>query len=296
LNLKDLSVFIAATEYNSFSLAAKYLHMSQPAVSQAVGRLEGEFGLPLFERQGRGLRLTDAGQALRPMASELLANAIRLEETMHSLQGVVVGEMRIGCSTASGKYRLPGLIASFQKQYPQVRVNVLVSSRQGVLNRLLDGSVAFSVVSKKLEHNALECQPFFTDDVILIVAADHPWARTRRIYPDDLLEEPMILREESAGTREVLMDALRRFDISPDMLNVVMELGNAEAIEMAVEEGIGIAFVSRLAASRGLDLGRVVEVEVEGMVMRREIMIMRNRIIPATRSQTAFWEFLQFKK
>ena len=131
------------------------------------------------------------------------------------------------------------------------------------------------------------------DTVILIAPVDHPWAKFRKIYPDDLLDEPMILREEHAGTREVLMEGLQKHDISPDMLNVAMVLGNAEAIEMAVEEGLGIAFVSRLAASRGLELGRIVEVEVEGMQLARDIYIVRNRKQPLTRAQTEFWQFIK---
>jgi len=94
----------------------------------------------------------------------------------------------------------------------------------------------------------------------------------------------------------VLMDGLHQSDISADMLNVAMVLGNAEAIEMAVEEGLGIAFVSRLAASRGLELGRIVEVEVTGMQLSRDIYLVRNRKQPLTRAQTEFWQFIKDTK
>ena len=102
----------------------------------------------------------------------------------------------------------------------------------------------------------------------------------------------MILREEGSGTREVMMEALRQQDISPDMLSISMELGNAEAIEMAVEEGLGVAFVSKLAAARGLALGRVVEIEVDGMTLQRGIYLGRNRRFPTTRAQGEFWDFV----
>ena len=126
----------------------------------------------------------------------------------------------------------------------------------------------------------------------MIAPADHPWADYRRIYPDDLLDEPMILREESSGTIEVLKAGLLEHDISFDMLNVTMGLGNAEAIEMAVEEGIGVAFISRLAAARGIELGRIVEIEVEGMKLYRKIFLARNQRIPITRAQSEFWDFV----
>ena len=211
---------------------------------------------------------------------------------MVSLQGDVVGEINIGCSTASGKYLLPGLIARFRQHFPHVRINVLVSSRNSVIDRLQSGQAALGVSSKRVEHRDLEYQDFFTDDVILIAPADHPWSGYRLVYPDDLLDEPMILREENSGTREVMLEALQTRDISPDMLNIAMVLGNAEAIEMAVEEGLGVAFISKLAAARGLALGRVVEIEVEGMALRRGISLVRNRRFPITHAQAEFWDFV----
>jgi DNA-binding transcriptional LysR family regulator len=224
------------------------------------------------------------------MARELVTSAQRVEQTMLSLQGEVIGEITIGCSTASGKYLLPGLIARFRREFAQVRINVLVTSRESVLSKLFSGDIPLGVSSKYMEHPDLEYQDFFTDNVILIVPADHRWAQYRKVYPDDLLDEPMILREEQAGTRDVLMHGLLKHDISPDMLNVSMVLGNAEAIEIAVEEGLGIAFLSRLAASRGIDLGRVVEVSVEGMELTRAIYLLRNRKQLLTRAQNELWK------
>lgn len=292
VNINELVVFLTAAECGNFSEAGRQLHVSQPAVSQTIDNLQRHFGTKLFMRHGRSVRLTEAGHVLMPMAKELLASVKRLDETMMSLHGEVIGEMNVGCSTASGKYLLPGLIARYRRRFPQVRVNVLVSSRESVLKKLLAGDVALGVSSKKVHHKDIEYEEFFKDEVILIVPADHRWAEYRRIYPDDLLDEPIILREEVAGTREVLMENLRGQDILPEMLNVAMVLGNAEAIEMAVEEGIGVAFISRLAATRGLELGRIVEVQVDGMTLQRCIYLARNSRFPATRSQTEFWEFV----
>jgi DNA-binding transcriptional LysR family regulator len=200
--------------------------------------------------------------------------------------------MSIGCSTASGKYLLPSMIARFRREFPQVRINVLVTSRESVINKLLTGDIPFGVSSKLIEHHDLEYQDFFQDEVILIVPTNHHWAQYRKIYPDDLLDEPMILREEAAGTREVLLEGLRKCDISSDMLNIAMVLGNAEAIEIAVEEELGIAFVSRLAAARGLALGRIVEVAIEGIDLKRNIYLARNRSQSLTRAQAKLWDFV----
>ena len=293
LDLNAVNVFLVVAEVGSFSEAGRKLSLSQPAISQVIHSLERQFGVQLFIRQGRSIRLTEAGQLLQGFGRELLTSANRVEEMMNSLQGTVVGEMTIGCSTTSGKYLLPGLIARFRQRYPQLRINVLVSSRESVVKKLMAGELPIGVSSRAIEHRDLELHEFFTDDVILIVPAGHRWASFRHIYPDDLLEEPIILREEAAGTRDVLMEGLRQHDILPDMLNVVMILGNAEAIEMAVEEGLGISFVSRLAAGRGLELGRIVEVEVEGMKLQRKLYLVRNQRFPPTRGQSEFWAFVK---
>jgi LysR family transcriptional regulator, transcriptional activator of the cysJI operon len=293
LDLSVINVFLTVAEVGSFSEAGRKLNLSQPAISQAIQHLEGQFGVKLFIRLGRSIRLTEAGQLLQGFGQELLTNANRVEEMMHSLQGMVVGEMTIGCSTTSGKYLLPGLIARFRQRYPQLRINVSINNRDTVFKRLMSGDIPLGVSSKILEQSDIEYLELYTDEVILIVPASHLWAKYRHIYPDDLLEAPLILREENAGTREVLFAGLRQHDILSDMLNVVMTLGNAEAIEMAVEEGIGISFVSRLAASRGLELGRIVEVTVEGMPLQRNLYMARNRRFPPTRAQAEFWAFVE---
>ncbi len=293
LDLHALNIFLAVAECGSFSEAGRKLNLSQPAVSQTIDGLEKHFGTRLFDRTARTIRLTEAGQVLKPVAREILASVKRLEDTMGSLQGEVAGEMTIGCSTTSGKYLLPGLIARFRRRYPLTRINVLIGNRDSVLKKVLSGEVAFGVTSKLVNYQELEYQDFFNDEIVLIGPADHRWAHYRRIVPDDLLDEPLILREETAGTYDVLIDGLRKCDIAVDMLNVAMILGNSEAIEMAVEEGIGVAFISRLAAARGLELGRVIEIQVEGMELSRKIYMARCQRWPVTRAHLEFWNFVK---
>jgi DNA-binding transcriptional LysR family regulator len=291
LNLHELAVFLAAAEHGNFSEAGRQLHLSQPAISQTMDNLEKRFGMKLFMRQGRRFCLTEAGQVLRPIAQELLSAAQRLDETMASLHGEVTGEINVGCSTVTGKYLLPGLIARFRSQFPKVRVNVHLSSREAALDELLQGQISIGVFSKLYEHRDLMYKDFYMDNVILIAPADHSWAYSRSIKPEDLLDEPILIQETAAGTREVFLEGLHQCNISPDMLTIAMILGNTEAIVMAVEEGLGVAFVSRLAAARSLESGRVAEINIEGIQLCRNIYLLRNRRIPSTRAQDAFWDF-----
>ncbi len=292
VQLSELKVFVIAAEELSFSRAAERLHLSQSAVSQNIQSLEREFGVELFERRGRSVRLTQGGQALLPMAQEVSSAIQRMSEVMNGIEGEVAGDLIIGCSTTSGKYLLPNLIATFRREYPMVRVGIKIYSRDEVLGRLIDERLALGVASHKMAHRDLEYVPFFEDRVILIVPAQHRWASFGRALPADLVDEPMIVREERAGTSQVVSEGLAQHGITLDMLNPIMEIGNAEAIAMAVEEGIGIAFVSELAAARGLELGRIKQVEVEGLDLRRMIYLARNTRHPLTRAQERFWTFV----
>ncbi len=291
LDLHELNVFVEAAQTENFSVAARRLFLSQPAVSLHIRHLEQRFGIELFHRNGRNLTLTPAGKALLPMAQALLRQARALEESVRGWQGKIIGELSIACSTTVGKYVLPRLVAGFRRCYPDVQVSVYVMSRRAAVDRLLEGRADVAVVSAYLWHPDLEFQPFLEDQIILIVPPTHPWADGRTITPAMLITEPFIMREATAGTYEVLAEGLAQHGLHIEQLQVVLTLANAEAIEMSVEAGIGVAFVSKLAAARGLALGKVVAVPVEGMNLRRSIYMVRHQRHVRTPVQQAFWNF-----
>ncbi|MCL4561121.1 MAG: LysR family transcriptional regulator [Chloroflexi bacterium] len=291
IELGELRVFIAAAEERSFSKAATRLNLSQSAVSQNIQALEKSFGVELFIRHGRSVWLSEAGQALLPLARDVMGTSRLMEEAMNNIQGQVAGQLSIGCSTTSGKYLLPNLVASFRREYPLVHVQINILTREEVVDRIMDGRLSLGVVSKRIDHHDIEHQPLFEDQVILIVPPDHCWGTYGKALPADLIDQPLIMREDNAGSSEVLYEGLAKHGIIPSMLNPVLEIGNSEAIEMAVEEGIGIAFVSELAAARGLALGRVKKVDVEGLELHRTIYITRNIQYPLSRAQDRFWAF-----
>jgi len=292
LNIHEINVFLTAAETQNFSEAARQLHMTQPAVSMQIQSLEQRLGVDLFERSGRRIQLSEAGETLMPMARELVSMSLRIEEAMKSLGGEVVGHLKIGCSTTAGKYILPQLIARFRRMHPRVQVTVYNSGRDQVMDMLCDGMTHISVISSLVSCRDAEFQPFFTDRAVLIVPIDHAWANRSTIKPQALREANFIIRDDTAGTRQVMMEGLLEHGVHLDDLNVVMELGNAEAIEMAVEEGIGVSIVSRLVAQRGVDLGRIKMLEIEGLNLERKIYMAYNIRRAATNAQTEFWNFV----
>lgn len=291
LNIHELNVFIEAALAQNFSVAARRLYLSQPAVSLHISNLEKQLGLELFRRNGRAIHLSAAGQALLPLAQEALRQVRQIEETMCSLRGVLIGELTIACSATAGKYVLPRLIAGFRRKYPDVRMNLAILSRRAAVEWLLGGRADVAVVSSKLNHGTeLEYQEFMEDEIVLIVPPGHAWVGGRAVAPADLLAVPFIQHEAAAGTYEVVAEGLRRHGLDISQLRATLTLASAEAIEMSVEAGMGAAFVSRLAAGRGLALGRVVQVPVEGMTLRRPIYLVRDARHAITPLERAFQE------
>jgi DNA-binding transcriptional LysR family regulator len=291
LNLHELNVFVEAAQAENFSVAARRLYLSQPAVSLHVRNLEQQFGIELFQRNGRNITLSEPGKILLPLAQQILRNAKRIEEVMAGLHGKVIGRLSIACSTTVGKYVLPRLVAGFRTRYPDVAVEINVMSRRAAVEWLLEGRAEIAVVSTRLNHHDLEFTAFLTDEVVLIAPPDHLWAAGRVVTPQELRAIPFIMRESAAGTYEVLAEGLAAHGLSIEELQVVLTLANAEAIEMSVEAGIGVAFVSRLAAARGLALGKAVEVPVAGMKLSRTIYMVRHQRHASTPLQQAFWDF-----
>jgi DNA-binding transcriptional LysR family regulator len=292
LNVHEMNIFLIAAETQNFSEAARQLHMTQPAVSMQIQSLEQRLGVDLFERSGRRIQLSEAGEMLMPMARDLVSMSLRIEETMKSLGGEVVGHLKIGCSTTAGKYILPQLVARFRSMHPRVQVTIFNSGRDQVMGMLCDGTTHISVVSSLVSSREAEFRPLFADRVVLIVPVEHPWASRSTVKPEELPEVDFILRDDTAGTRQVMVEGLLDHGVHLDDLNTVMELGNAEAIEMAVEEGIGASFVSRLVAQRGVELGRIKVLEVEGLNLERKIYMAYNVRRAATSAQTEFWNFV----
>ena len=293
LNVYELNIFLTAAETENFSKAARQLNLTQPAVSMQIRALEKKLDVSLFHRIGRTLALTERGKALMPLARDMVNRAVRIEEEIESLKGEVVGHLKIGCSTATGKYILPHLVARFRRLHPKVQISIYNHSRDMVFNELCDGLIQIGVLSFEPDCKEVGYRHFFTDHVVLIVPTNHLWAERDVIAPEELRSVDFIMRDKESGTRQEVEVALQRVGLSLNDLNVVMEIGNSEAISMAVEEGIGVAFVSRSIARRGIELGKIKEVSVAGFSLQREVFIAHSHRHPATRAQTEFWEFIQ---
>ncbi|NQS91206.1 MAG: LysR family transcriptional regulator [Chloroflexi bacterium] len=292
VDLLRIETFLHAAENLNFSEAARILHLSQPTVSHHIKNLEQDLGVELFQRQGTAIKLTEAGRLLVPWARRILRDSIEMQDMMESLKEGIAGNLEIACSTAAGKYVLPHLAARFSIRHPKIRTKLLRCAPLSVISNLLSGEANLGVVSYEIPGKEIELQRFFQDHISVIVPNNHPFVGKNKILPEDLIHEPIMLREETSGTRKIVLSELAKHDISLEDLDEFMEIGNAEAIVRTVSAGYGISFVSKLAAACAIERGNVVEVPIEGLNLIRTIYMVRKRLETSSRPQDAFWSFV----
>lgn len=294
IGARELEVFLAAAEYENFSIAARKLHMSQPSVSFQIQSLEQQLKVQLFQRIGHRIQLTQAGRDLLPIANEMMNLSSQIEEIMDDQQSDVTGSLTIGCTTTPGRYILPVLIGAFRQRFPGVRAFVETSTdRAAVEEKLLAKETQYAIFGLPPKSKKLECWSMFTDELVLIVPASHPWANRNEILPHELVEVDWVMRETGAATRQLIFSHLAEAGVDTDAINAVMQLGCPEAVIVAVENGCGISFVSQVAIQRSLKLGTIRTVPVQGISISRQIWMARNPNGAGTRVQRYFREFIE---
>ncbi|MDT8306002.1 MAG: LysR family transcriptional regulator [Anaerolineae bacterium] len=288
-----LNIFLVAAETLNFSAAARQLHMTQPSVSQHIQALEQQFDQPLFYRHGRYVELTEGGKRLATLARDIVERWAHIEEEMETLKGEVAGHLLIACSTTPCRYIMPHLLAEFHRNYPKVSLTCQVQPTERSLQMLCDGEVHFALSGgRPICHSHVESKQFAADVIQLIAPSSHPWASRPEIDPEELYEVDYITREAGSGTRDTVRDALADAGVNEKELRTILTLGNSEAVALAVEEGLGVAFVSWCVIQRLLG-ERVAIVPMRGVSIRREIYAGRHTGRPATGAQLAFWEHVR---
>jgi DNA-binding transcriptional LysR family regulator len=290
MSLRQLRTFKAVADLSSFSLAAQQLRLSQPSVSYQVKELEEALGLPLLDRLGKRVQLTEAGSVLYGYARRALdvldEAALELEE----MRGIRRGNLRVGASTTVGIYILPAALGAFKKLHPGLVISLEIGARASVQEQVLRNELDLAVVGPALKDPDLQIIPFLTDELVVVAPAGHRLVGKRKLSLKDLSDQPFVMREPASGSRLSLEKAARKAGAK---LRVAMELGSNGAIKHAVESGLGLAVLSRYACALELSGGRLVELDVTGFPIRRDwhIVHLRRRRLPA--SVQAFIAFLK---
>jgi DNA-binding transcriptional LysR family regulator len=242
MELNQLRVFYHVAKFNSFSLAAEALFVTRPAVSIRVKRLEDHYGLRLFERAGKKIVLTNAGEILFAYAEKVFNLVKEADNRLADLNGGFSGMLKISSGLTIGTYYLAPLINTFRKKYPDVEIQMEVKNKKGVIDDILFLQDDLGFLGNVPTNANLVVTPLWKEELVVIAPKSHSFGRKPSLLPSQLSDQPFILREKGSGTREYIEGRLGKHRVA---VNTVMEIGSDEAIKRAVMVGLGISIVPK---------------------------------------------------
>jgi DNA-binding transcriptional LysR family regulator len=245
MTFHQLRVFLSVAEFKSFTQAGLRLRMSQPDVSLHVRNLESEIGLALFERVGKKIYLTQAGQVLQEKANLLFAQLADTEQALAEVKGLLRGSLVIGASTTVGLYLLGAPITEFKRRYQGINVQLKMANT-GPIEQMVLGlevDVGFTIGTPIAE---LKSEKFIQDEIVLVLPAEHPLSKKKTIRTKDLAQETFVIREPGSITRRALDELFAKLETRPPIL---MELDSIQSVKWAVAEGHGISLIPKHAAT-----------------------------------------------
>ena len=264
--LRQLRVFAAVARHLSFVRAAEELHLTPPAVSMQVKELEAEAGLPLFDRSGRSVSLTTAGEYLLAYTRRVLATLKDAEDALARFRGVAGGQLIVGM-VSTAKYFMPGLLKRFRDEHPGVAIEMKIGNREQLVAMMQRGEADLAVMGRPPKEWATRAEPFALHPHVLVTAPDHPFTRLEQVPAAALQGEGFIVREPGSGTRAALDEFAAAHHLQ---LRTVMEMASNETIKQAVMAGMGVSLLSLHTIGFELRHGALAVPEVEGLpVMRR---------------------------
>jgi DNA-binding transcriptional LysR family regulator len=266
VSLRQLKVFEAAAASRSFSSAAKALHLTQPGVSMHIKALESNAGLPLFERVGKRLFVTQAGHELLLRAREITRCLREAEDVLGAMKGLRRGRIHLAV-VSTAKYFVPRLLALFSRQYPELEIRLAVNNRDAVIELLVANEVDLAIMGRSPEALDTVAEPFAQNPHVIIAAPDHPLATRRRIPESTVAKETFIVRERGSGTRLAMQQF---FDERGLAFKVGMEMASNETIKQAVMAGIGVSFISSHTIELEVETQRLAVLDVRGLPVMRQ--------------------------
>jgi DNA-binding transcriptional LysR family regulator len=286
--LRQLRVFECAARHLSLTRAAEELHLTAPAISIQVKQLESHARVALFERGGRRLRLTQAGEEVLAHTREILGHIRGAEEAIADLDTLDRGLLDVAVITA-GDYFFPWIVAEFRRRHPGIGVRLTVQNRDELLARLAAYETDLAVMSHPPVEPGHVATPFAPHPHVIAAAPGHPLAGKRRIALARLAEEPILVRETGSATRIVMDQAFAEAGIVP---RIEMEIASNETIKQAAAAGLGVGFMSGHALRQELALGSLVILDVEGFPVMRQWFVVHRRDRRLPRIAQAFERFV----
>ena len=269
--------------------AADELIVTQPSVSAAIAALGRELGCELFERSGRGVRLTDAGRAFAPFAEDVIGLLEHGQQAAREAAGQAARQLRIAAVTTAAESFVPTLMRAFSEQHPGIELSLAVGNREDVLSRVLKRAADVAISGKPPSDDRLNAEPFIENEIVCITASDDPAADGTAIPAAELSHRPWLLREPGSGTRALNEQFLAERNLQPRTLT----LGSNGAIKQAARAGLGVSLLSRAAAEAELAAGLLGEIRLTDVPETRPWFLLRSAVGPALPALELFVAFVR---
>ena len=289
MQLPDLAAFLAVATERSFSAAARRMHRTQPAISQAVRRIEDELGERLFDRSSRDGTLTEAGRLLQDYAQRLLGLAGEAQTAIQELQHVRRGRIIVGANEAAVHSLLPHI-----QRFAALHANVLIDVRRipsrQIAGAILDRTLDFGVLTFQPADRGVQAIPLGGDEIVLLTAPKHPLAARRRVSLEEVGREVVIAHSDPSPARDRVLRAYERRQTS---INIQVSLPSLDGIKRAVEMGIGVALLPRRCALTEIARGHLVAIRVPELGSARTVRLVFRRTGERSRAAEAFLDVVK---
>jgi DNA-binding transcriptional LysR family regulator len=288
VTFNQMTTFLTVAESGSVSAAAEKLVVTQPSISAALSALSRELGVELTERAGRGIRLTPAGRAFLPFATDVLGLLAQGQQAAREASDQSLRQLRIAAVTTAGEYIVPPLLRAFSMLNPEVALTLEVGNRKRVFQRALEHEADIAIGGRPPADGRLTGHQFLENEIVLIAPPDDPLVRRRSVAVEELAPRSWLLREEDSGTRMMVEDFLAHHDLRPKTVT----LGSNGAIKHAVRAGLGVSLQSRVAVELEVESGVLATVAVQGGLPKRKWYVLRSATGPVRAPVEAFIAFV----
>ncbi len=278
IEMRQIQVFLAVSELLNFSRAAEKIHLTQPTVSGHLKTLERYLKVQLVERGGKEVRLTPAGELFHPFAQRIFTLQERARREMSLYTGAERGSLEIGGSNTPGQYILPKMIGLFTARHKQVKITLKIGDSNAIITQVADGKLELGLVGTPAPETEFISKKCLGDELILIANPKTAAKLSNPIDFNELKRLPFIIREKGSGTRQAMQSALQKRGLeSLDTLNLVAEMGSAEAIRQALKSDLGVAIVSSLSVAEDLESGKLTKIMLPEGPIQRHFYLISNR-------------------
>jgi DNA-binding transcriptional LysR family regulator len=276
ITLRQLEIFLSVVEEQHVTRASKKLFITQSAVSLALNEMESHLGGPLFDRDSRSLLLNDRGRYLLPLCREILYKANNICTLMNEKEGNMAGALNIVASSTIGNYVLPGMARAFKTLYPHAFISIQIHNTRLAEQLIVERKVDLGFVEGEVSNEQVRVTPWFDDELVIISSPDNPLADSTNKFnlARDMKNSTWVMREKGSGTAHIFKKKIGKHVTD---LNVDMELGHTEAIKNAVQAGSSLGCISNLTVCGEIDRGELKALHLEGVDMKRNLLIIQHK-------------------